>query len=274
MFVLSSLACCLRWSRRLPASGEVFDVKVGDDCTVSMQWTGRHLELVRVVPAGQWSTLCRSLLAGGNIGDSFVRLAEKLTRPRKIPSYVHLVEAIFKNLKQRVAVSLEASADDVVWDNTRLCDVPSLYKTGSIKARRVGMGYVLDVVDAVSTTPELRTPQQLLAVKCAMVSVRQKRSAKANIKFLRGQGALAPKSGQNYIMKRMCSYQKALRNKLERSVYVSITLDATRVAGADWCLYAVTDPSSGFAGWLPPQASAITSERQSWKRFCHDTFRL
>ena len=95
------------------------------------------------------------------------------------------------------------------------------------------MGYVLDVVDAVSTTPELRTPQQLLAVKCAMVSVRQKWSAKANIKFRHGQRARAPKSAQNYIMKRMCSYQKALRNKLEHSVYVSITLDATRVAGAD-----------------------------------------
>ena len=247
------VACFLNGLARklLPASGCPWQVCFGDGEFAELVLRDGRI-VVRDVHKKKWAQIVQTLVRTGDIGTILVHLAQTLRRPKRIPSYCHIAQAMFKDLEQRLATSLEGTVGSAVWDETRPSDIPALYKTGSEKARRVGIGYVLDVVNAVSTSPELRTPAQLLASKCTSFS-KESRGKRAKIKFATARRCLRPISGHNFISKKMCCYQDTLKEKLRCASHLSVALDGTRAGGADWCLYAATDPSSGIAGWWPPQ---------------------
>lgn len=239
-------------SRAAPGVGAPWQA-TWQDGMAELQWVDGSIALVRCEPHAKWHSKLQGLLQGGKVGRILVGLKEKLQRPCRIKGQVDCATALMLSLSQAVAHSVEASRGEPFWDETRPSQVPALFKDGSSKARRVGIGYVLDVVDAVNASPELRNPGQLLAAQAAGSS-KAVRGRCAKVKFMGNKRRLMPKTAQKFVPKKMTAYRVASVKRFKKSKYISVALDALRAGGAEWCQYACTDPDLGVSCWWPPQA--------------------
>ena len=108
-------------------------------------------------------------------------------------------------------------------------------------------------MEAVNTSPELRTASQLLAAQ-AVLSSKTKRGKRANNKLKTLGRKLTPKTGRSFAPRKMYAYRARGRELTEKSRFFSVALDATRVGGTDWCNYVGTDLETHVSLWWPPQA--------------------
>ena len=243
--------------KALPSLGPPFTVSWSGG-SVDLQWTGTRLVMLSCSPARRWEKMMATFLCDGNIGRMLVHMKEKLQRPSRIKGHLDLVATLLATLLQVIGCSVEQSRHSEVWDAMRPCSVPALFRDGSTKARRLSLGYVLDVADVVSNSPELRTSSQYLASQAAQACSPAARGKTNSLKTHGKTKALAPKTGRSFCSRKLLAYRAGPRASFRGSRYLSVALDGTRVGGAEWCQYACTDPATGKSAWLPPQASVGT----------------
>ena len=54
--------------------------------------------------------------------------------------------------------------------------------------------------------------------------------------------------------KRLEAMLRIAKKRSGKSIYRSVALDGVRAGGAEWCIYATTDPESGTSHFMPPKA--------------------
>lgn len=220
----------------------------------------RRIALVGCHPAKKWRCRLASAIGATHIGAVLVELRAKVLRPSRSPSQVAMLRTIISGLCSAIAIEVEASRGDPIWHEMRVCELQPLFRTDSNRPRRIGIGYVLDVVDVVNSAPELRTSGQFLAAQ-AVVASRPGRGKQAKIKFMGTRRKLKPKSGQAFIIRKMLGYNKValgciVRGRSASSLggMVARTCDSRRAEMplGKWVVApgGRIEGADGYRGWL------------------------